>query len=239
MLLPPARNNTAFHLPRRQCIPGITPYTNLNTLPENIHFTYPRTVPALRRNDWKKKKSQYSLQYNTDVRHKAKAAFLSVLFGLLLVAHCYCVQERCGRRSGGGTRESRTQGPCRSLSVVSQEQELCHPGWLTAAPTAGSSRRTPEKLWTFPWLSSPIPVICFYLCISENTPRPTPGKASSSSQSFIKCPRYDPGLKAIPSPQLQTLDAQTDTSASEIKSQGRWFVLQRSRKCCTAWGGEF
>lgn len=62
------------------------------TQPQNIHFTYPRTAPAWRRNYWGKKNLNYSLQHNTDVRCKEKAAFLSVLSGLLWVAHCYCVQ---------------------------------------------------------------------------------------------------------------------------------------------------
>lgn len=40
-----------------------------------------------------KKNLNYSLQNNTDVRSKEKDAFLSALFGLLLVAHRDCERE--------------------------------------------------------------------------------------------------------------------------------------------------
>lgn len=43
-------------------------------------------------NEEEKKNLDYSLQHNADVRCKEKAAFLSVLLGLLLVAHHCCVQ---------------------------------------------------------------------------------------------------------------------------------------------------
>lgn len=39
-----------------------------------------------------KKNLHYSLQHNTDVRYKEKAAFPPTLFGLLLVTHRSCVQ---------------------------------------------------------------------------------------------------------------------------------------------------
>lgn len=134
-----------------------------------------------------KKNLSYSLQHNTDVRHKEKSAFLSVLLGLLLVAHHCCVQ---GPVVGGKVEVAQGKAGCTAPVVVYLQPHSNR----SSVTQAGSQLPPQQEAAQEPWRSrehfhgSPPPsLLSAFTCASHKTPpgqplaRPAPQATASSN----------------------------------------------------------
>lgn len=138
-------------------------------------------------NEEEKKNLDYSLQHNADVRRKEKAAFLSVLLGLLLVAHHCCVQ---GPVVGG--RVEVAQGKAGSTApVVVYLQPHSNRSSVTQAgsqpPPQQEAAEEPRRSREHFHGSPPPSLLSAFTCASHKTPpgqplaRPAPQATASSN----------------------------------------------------------